>query len=227
MKYINQIDNKQKDAYAYISERIISGEYPQGMMLIERQLCDELQMSRTPIRGALNELAKGELVTYTPNIGMSVSIITKQDISEIFDLLCMLEPHSLSGFVAKASDEDITNMESFVQGMEHAITDGDIKKLEENDILFHSYYYKRTFNQRLINMISSMDKQLNRLLKYSFSDSQLNRYFLENHRLILNAIKEGDKKMAESCLKKHYQQMKQYYIDHFQEQEHREQNKND
>ena len=68
------MDTKAKAAYDYISSRIETGEFPPGMMLVERQLCEQLGISRSPVRTALTRLAnEGELVQYVPKAGMRVS----------------------------------------------------------------------------------------------------------------------------------------------------------
>ncbi|MBC2159789.1 GntR family transcriptional regulator [Listeria booriae] len=68
----------EETAYDYILFRIISGEYTFGDFINQRELTDELNMSRTPIRSALSQLAgegyvrmlpyNGTFVAYKPNM---------------------------------------------------------------------------------------------------------------------------------------------------------------
>src|SRR5690606_1895705 len=59
-----------------IRERIVMGEYPPGMRLIERTLATELGVSRIPVRDALNLLRGEGFVSSNPNRGMVVTTLT-------------------------------------------------------------------------------------------------------------------------------------------------------
>ncbi len=58
--------SKKDEAYVRIKDRIISGEYKPGSLLVERTLSDSLNMSRTPIRAALMDLCHTGLATFVP-----------------------------------------------------------------------------------------------------------------------------------------------------------------
>ena len=65
--------SKKDEAYVRIKDRIISGEYKPGSLLVERTLSDSLDMSRTPIRAALMDLCHTGLATFVPGKGIYVS----------------------------------------------------------------------------------------------------------------------------------------------------------
>lgn len=74
-----------------LRERIIEGLYAPGTRLPERELSDDLQVSRIPIREALPRLeAEGYIVTL-PRRGAIVRQLTLRDIEELFDLRITLE----------------------------------------------------------------------------------------------------------------------------------------
>ena len=62
--------SKKDEAYVRIKDRIISGEYKPGSLLVERTLSDSLDMSRTPIRAALMDLCHTGLATFVPGKGI-------------------------------------------------------------------------------------------------------------------------------------------------------------
>lgn len=77
--------------YVEIRERIIHGTYPAGFRLRERELAEELNVSRIPLREALPKLtADGFIITY-PRRGAVVRQLTLTDIAELFDLRSSLE----------------------------------------------------------------------------------------------------------------------------------------
>ena len=62
-----------------------------GTFLIERELCKALNVSRTPIREALQQLATEGLVEFIPGKGAFVAGITYEDIIEVYDVREILE----------------------------------------------------------------------------------------------------------------------------------------
>src|SRR5246127_1463287 len=70
---------------------IVEGLLVPGTKLNERELCERLGISRTPLREALKVLAAEGLVEISPNRGATVSRMTEAEIREMFELLSGLE----------------------------------------------------------------------------------------------------------------------------------------
>src|SRR5580692_9747042 len=62
--------------YAVLKQRILSCVLLPDQRLVEKALCDELGISRTPLREALNRLSHEELVSFQPHAGYRVAAIT-------------------------------------------------------------------------------------------------------------------------------------------------------
>ena len=158
-----EIDSKSKAAYEYISQQIESGAFPPGMMLVERQLCEQLGMSRSPVRTALTRLAnEGELVTYTPNRGMCVTALTRRDVEEIYELRILLDSEGLRLFIRRASDAEIAELGELYGKMIESYERGDIEEMVRYDVLFHRYYTSHCGNTRLHAMFRTVFSPLRR-----------------------------------------------------------------
>ncbi|MER1966600.1 GntR family transcriptional regulator [Castellaniella sp. GW247-6E4] len=82
----------------HLRNYIVEGVLPPGTKLNERELCDTLGISRTPLREALKVLAAEGLVDITPNRGASVFRMSEAEIREMFELMGGLE--AFSGLLA-------------------------------------------------------------------------------------------------------------------------------
>src|SRR3954470_23614768 len=102
---------------ARLRDYIVEGHVADGGRLSERQLCEMLGVSRTPLREALKVLAAEGLVELLPNRGARVRPLSAADIRELFDLMGGLE--GLAGRLAceKISDEEIGKIERFHHDM--------------------------------------------------------------------------------------------------------------
>jgi DNA-binding FadR family transcriptional regulator len=78
--------NSSDHAYLTLRERILQGEIPPGAVLKERDLCEQLNISRTPIREALRRLCADGLAEARPRRSIIVSAFDDQEMAEIFEL---------------------------------------------------------------------------------------------------------------------------------------------
>src|SRR5258708_5777081 len=94
-----------------LRDYLVEGNIPDGNRIPERQLCDMLGISRTPLREALKVLASEGLVDLLPNRGARVRHLSEQDLGELFDIMGGLE--GLAGRLAceNITDEEIAEIE--------------------------------------------------------------------------------------------------------------------
>lgn len=212
IKYIYDQSNKVNDAYNYILSKIESGEYPQGMLLIERKLCSELEMSRTPVRSALARLAsEGELVVYTPNLGMSVRILTEKDIEEIYELRSILDSAALLRFITNASEQNIEEISALTEKLEDCSAREDFEGVALLSGNIHQYILNNCNNTRLSKILSNLLPHI-RYMRLQFmhkgNADEINEYIVAFHKKYLNAIKSRNANSAVSILSEHYKIMK-------------------
>lgn len=101
-----------------LREMIIEGELIAGTRLNERELCDRLEVSRTPLREAFRLLSAQGLVRMQPNRGAHVIALSEQDIRESFEVMGALE--SLSGELAcqRITDQEIAEIQALTYEMQ-------------------------------------------------------------------------------------------------------------
>ena len=77
--------------YFEIKKRIIEGVLKASQPINQESLASELEMSRTPIREALQRLENEELIIRQPNGRLKVSPISIQEVQETFNVRSLLE----------------------------------------------------------------------------------------------------------------------------------------
>src|SRR6201994_3952646 len=94
-----------------LRDHIVEGNIPDGGRIPERQLCEMLGISRTPLREALKVLAAEGLIELLPNRGARVKQLSERDIAELFDVMGGLE--ALAGRLAceNINHEEIAEVE--------------------------------------------------------------------------------------------------------------------
>ncbi len=106
-----------------IERAILSGDYLPGERLIEERLCDELGISRPPLREALKELAHTGIVEHVPRKGVRVMSITQHDVFEIATLRRELERMAMQLMLPQLEEARVKRCRDALIAME-AIADG-------------------------------------------------------------------------------------------------------
>lgn len=208
------LDKKNKHDYAYrkIKEWIIRGELPADTILVERQLCEMLGLSRTPVRSALQELAKDGFVLTAPGRGMMVSRVQIEDVIEIFEIRRSLDILALELFMKSGREDLIKQMRRTVEDMKKAMDQNDCQAFVQADQLFHELYSHNTGNQRLEKICMDLSEQEHRILSLTINDTGRCKMSYRHHLAIMAKIEEGDVRKATALLRKHLTDSMEYHV---------------
>jgi DNA-binding GntR family transcriptional regulator len=139
---------------------IIEGELAPGARLNERELCERLGVSRTPLREAFRMLASDGLLVQLPNRGAQVVSLSREDVRHAFEVMASLEGLSGELAAARVTEADIADLRALQDEMEQAHARRDlpnyyrinraihdrVNAIAGNPILTHTF---RTLNARL------------------------------------------------------------------------------
>lgn len=103
---------KADDIALALEDAIVSGEIPPGSVLRQEQLSEQFEVSRTPVREALRRLAALGLVTFEPNRGVQVRMLSRHEIREAFLVRAELESLATEIAATKMTDEDLAALEA-------------------------------------------------------------------------------------------------------------------
>jgi DNA-binding GntR family transcriptional regulator len=86
---------------------ILTGRIPGGTRLVQADLAERMQVSTTPVREALRDLATEGLIKLNAHRGAEVKTLSRDEVSEIYRLRRILEPEAMRLAIARISDEEI------------------------------------------------------------------------------------------------------------------------
>ena len=182
--------------YQQIRDDIITGKLKQGEKINMKELQEEYQVSMTPLREAMLKLAQDRYVESFTNQYSRVIEITDDDIRSLLDLCSMYDCYSIERCLALDADtraELITKLEEALdaQARHIELQNSGTEEFEAVFNNFHSTVYAYSGNPWLLENAT----QANRLLVLADNNKTKNDYpmeALEEHRRILDAIREGD-----------------------------------
>ena len=186
-----------------LREAIRNGVLKPGERIMEIQLAEELGVSRTPVREAIRKLELEGYVVMMPRRGTYVASMSIRDINEIFEIRTALESLSNGLAADHITDEELEHLQRLLVIIGGYIKEGNMEKIVETDIEFHDTMYHAARNTRLVGIISNLRDQLTRFRTLSMSYPGRLEATLEEHRLIVEAIGQGDRKAASKAAERH------------------------
>ncbi len=184
---------------------ILSGELAQGERIVLERMSEQLNLSITPIREALNKLAQDDLIRVTPRSSYEVISLGPEDISDILDLREMIET-----FALKTAGENLANFPvGLFRELFHKInSSGSYKKFVETDIKFHEAIIAVSKNKKVARLYSYIRNPERVLMIPSAKIEGRIDTAVKEHLAILKAIESKDLKLAVEHLGSHIQRVK-------------------
>jgi len=186
-----------------VRERILKGEYEIGEKIKENQIATELRVSRTPIREAFKLLENEGLIDYIPNRGCFAKGFTQQDVDDIYAVREALEELAVTWAVERITPEEITALEEECDLMEFYTKKKDRKKVLELNSSFHDIIYTSARSRFLAQVLRSYKEYIDKTRKAIFYEQSFLEAILEEHKRILEAIRQKDKDKAIEAMRFH------------------------
>jgi DNA-binding GntR family transcriptional regulator len=191
---------------ATLRELILDGDLRPGTRLGEVELAERLGVSRTPVREALSRLAAEGLVEIAPNRGARVATWSVAELEGVFDLRASLEPQ-LTGFaVARATPEDVAELEELAQRMVDVGTPGsdqDLDALVPLNRAFHDRLVALAEHPALAAALAAAIKTPIVVRNFHTYDEASLRRSLAHHAEIVAAVRAGDPAWAQAVMTAH------------------------
>lgn len=185
----------------HIRRLILTRQLKPGDRLVQNDLATQLGVSRTPIREALQQLAKEGLVTISPYRGASVASLEPNEIEGIYHVRIALESYAARLVARNITEDEVAILKTILGEMQNAYADGEPDVLLEVNRRFYLQMYKATRQQRLYDMIINhldLSRQYRRLYFYM---EHLAANTVAEHEQILRVIASGDEDDAETTIR--------------------------
>ncbi len=142
-----------------IRKMAITLRFPHGVRVNETTLAEELGVSRTPVREALNRLTNEGFLTYSANYGFFRKPLDVQEIFDMYELRLQVEMGAVRLIVERATDEQLIELESLAQGVaqENPCTMEELTSLDEE---FHDRLVMLTGNIQMRNALQKINDHI-------------------------------------------------------------------
>jgi DNA-binding GntR family transcriptional regulator len=196
-------------AYEEIWKRVIMIGGSEEQRLSDVTLSEQLGMSRTPVRQALERLVQEGLVRSDPRRGFWTATFTAQDIHEIYDLRGALEVLAVRLAAPHLSQENLKAHLEALYAVRAELDAHPVLRFLQVDIRFHTLITRASSNGRLIHSLSLLRSQLSMFQMQDTFYPKRMEIALNDHEQILLALLAGNVDGAADCLARHIRHAKE------------------
>jgi DNA-binding GntR family transcriptional regulator len=182
-----------------LRERIVSGEIGEGEPLLQEHLARNLGVSRIPLREAMRQLQAEGLVTLSSHRGGVVSLLSTDQIMELFEIRACLESWLLTLAIPRMTEEDFAALDKSIAAMPA----GEVTHWGELNWQFHQALYAPAGRDQTMQMLRKIHHNLDRYLRLHVTATSGWRKANVEHRDIVELCRSRDVRRATVALDSH------------------------
>jgi DNA-binding GntR family transcriptional regulator len=170
--------------YRIIKKMILERQFSSGQKLDLNELSSQMNISRTPLKDAINRLVSEGLMEVKPRSGTFVTAITTNDIEQVMEIRKMIELWCVKNLTREQASSLSSDLSNILDASQLIIKSKDFQYeyFLQNDIEFHKAIVKTNANKRMFDMYDSLNSFL-----------QVSRvYFFRNFERSVNGQKEHE-----------------------------------
>jgi len=189
--------------YRVLKESIVKGFLEPGTKLLENKIAEEMHVSRTPVREAMQKLVAEGFVKTTPNQTMVVTEVSPDDVKEVLQIRGVLEGLAAHITAKKINGQEIDELEKIIAQMSLYITKKDLLSYCKVDDEFHDLILNICGNKWIIQIRDNLGSFIYRFRIKSLSVPGRLKHSLEEHRKIMESLREHDSAEADRLSQAH------------------------
>lgn len=201
---------KKNSVYDYLFNAIRTGDIKPGQTLTERGLAEKIGVSRTPVREAIRKLEEQGIVTHEPHKGVKVITLSEEKVTQLYDVRELLEGLAARQLAEHPAPQKIEELRGFIERAEIEAVANNIKELAGINSEFHLALARLSGNVYLEAIMKMLQTQISLLMSASLSASGRPLQNIEEHKMLIDAIRSGDGEFAESIAKHHVRKAREH-----------------
>lgn len=191
-----RIDRRSKTlrelALEKLRDGILNFYFRPGDRLVERNLCEQLGVSRTVVREVLRHLETEGLVQSIPHHGPVVARPDRSKAAQIYEIRGLLESEAARTCAKCATPRDIARLKSAIENNELAFAKGNVSEVLKGTTAFYEALFTCAGKEVAWDLVKLLNARINQLRSMTISTPGRGKSAIEEMRRIVAAIELGD-----------------------------------
>ncbi|MDJ1007566.1 MAG: GntR family transcriptional regulator [Paracoccaceae bacterium] len=195
----------------HLRGRIVSGDLELGASLSERQLAEELDVSKTPVRESLVQLRSEGLVTILPQRGAYVFSLSAREVIEMCEFRLAIESAALDLAVTRNRSALVAEIAAIVERMAGVRARGDTRAYLQLDTEFHEAFFRHCGNAYLKDSYGRYAGKIAALRTHLAVKPMHTQLSFEEHIALRDVFAEGSRAEIYAILEAHIGRTRETY----------------
>ena len=191
------------EATERVRDMIVEGRLAAGEWINEAELCQQLQISRTPLREALKVLATEGLVELVPRRGARVARLSARELVDLFEALGGIEGLAAELAAARMSNADLERLRQLQARIEERYKARDRLEYFHDNHELHLAIVRFSGNSAIVDIHARLIARVRRARYQAILSEARWSAAVEEHAQILAALEQGDASRAGELMRKH------------------------
>lgn len=193
----------QQQVYEKMKEQIMDGEIPLGYRLVENELAHRYNVSRTPVRKAIAQLAADGLVESIPGEGQVVRCPTLSDIEEITAIMVTLSDLLVKHTMKKLTEQKLAQMYAIADEIDQLLAENRLDEATARCDAVHDAIWEAAGMPYLVTVMDALPKFWRyKCIGENISQADHIASILE-HRTLIDLVRDKDAKGYHDLFQKH------------------------
>jgi DNA-binding GntR family transcriptional regulator len=194
--------------YQLLKDNIVRHRLEPGARLLDKEIAESLNVSRTPVREALSRLGAEGLVDIVPRRGAFVVNLSTKDVKDVYEVREVLEILAIRLAVPRLTDKDLVTLEKILDECTVALERQDYLTCFELDRKFHDEIVRLSGNAKLAEVNTLLGGNIQTTRWRHCQDGYRQQLSLEEHRVVLDALVKRDADLAAKLVSDHINSVK-------------------
>lgn len=199
-------------------DAIFSGHFKPGERLVERNLCEQLDVSRSIVREVLRHLETEGLVESIPHQGPVVATLDADQAAQIYDIRALLEGQAARLCAEKASDAALKKLAQLNTRVQAAFKDEDFHEVIVRTSAFYEAMFAASGMTVAWGVVQSLNARVNRLRVLTISSSGRRAESAAEMDRLVEALRKRDAKAAQEASEAHVRRVAEIAAERLAEQ---------
>lgn len=190
-------------------EGIWNGHFKPGERLVERQLCEQLGVSRSIVREVLRHLETEGLVQTESHQGPVVASFTADQAAQIYEIRALLEGQAARRCAERAAPDALNELETLNDRTQQTFRRGDFQGVRENTTAFYEALFRLAGMDMAWEVVQSLNARINRLRAMTIGSTGRQKEAAAEMSRIIEALKRRDADAAQKASEDHVRRVAQ------------------
>ena len=201
--------------YEVLETMVIGGVLKPGDRLTEISLAEQLDVSRTPLRQALQKLVSKGWIRRSPNGAIHVVDVSEQEIEALYAVRSALEEMVIVQAAERMTAAEVSELRALLSNQEKAAKAGDADLVSHYGEEFHRTLWRMSGNQVGMQFLEDVLQRTTRYRRLSFSEPFRFREGLKQHLQLVSALAARQLDEARRLVRVHVDESRNYVLQAF------------